>query len=298
MRLILMMKKTKLATALTSIFAGSVLSLAMTSEASAHVMYNTFNAYASDIGSDEGSRTDGWTTKTGSGWVGTASASTTPFGTTSDVVNWAAHMHGAGSSYSLIVSSQDAHDDYGIWADIDTAKGAWNDKGPNGPTSGGSQGWGHNTDVGLFKSNVTQIVTLTASNLDSSSWQNFGISVFSGMSTAGNWHHHGGWNAGYKPASNANPNIQPAQLSDPLQLTPNGDLIFVTYTDNSTVSFEAQAGQVYSILLGGYSGAGNFGPHAGYSLSISSVPVPGAVWLFGSALLGLVGFNRRKQPAA
>jgi hypothetical protein len=72
-------------------------------------------------------------------------------------------------------------------------------------------------------------------------------------------------------------------------------LTYITHTDDSTVSFEAQAGQVYSILLGGYSGAGNFGPHAGYSLSISSVPVPGAVWLFVSAMFGLVGFQRRKQ---
>jgi hypothetical protein len=30
-------------------------------------------------------------------------------------------------------------------------------------------------------------------------------------------------------------------------------------------------------------------------LQVSAVPVPAAVWLFGSGLLGLVGFNRRKQ---
>jgi hypothetical protein len=290
MRLILMMKKTKIATALTSIFAGSLLSLAITSEASAHVMYNTYNAYSSNLGSDEGANSiDGWTNQASSGWVGTASSSTKPFDTTADVVNWAAHLHGAGS---LTVSSQDAFDDYGVWADIDTAKGAWNDKGPNGPTSGGSQGWGHNTDVGLFKSNITQTVTITASNLVSSSWQNFGISIFSGMSTAGNWDHHGGWNTGYRPASHANPNLAPAQQNNPLSSV---GLTYITHTDDSTVSFEAQAGQVYSILLGGYSGAGNFGPHAGYSLSISSVPVPGAVWLFVSAMFGLVGFQRRKQ---
>ncbi len=291
-----MMKKTKIATALTSVFASSVLSLAMTSEASAHVMYNTYNAYTSNLGSDEGNGgPDGWTNKAGSGWVGTASSSTKPFGTTADVVNWAAHLHGTGS---LVVSSQDAFDDYGVWADIDTAKGAWNDKGPNGPATSGGQGWGHNTDVGLFKSEITQTVTLTATNINSSSWQNFGISIFSGMSTAGNWHHHGGWNAGYRPASHANPNTAPAELNDPLQLNPNGDLIFVAYTDHSTMSFEAQAGQIYSILLGGYSGSGNFGPHAGYSLSISSVPVPGAVWLFGSGMFGLAGFQRRKQKKA
>jgi hypothetical protein len=30
-------------------------------------------------------------------------------------------------------------------------------------------------------------------------------------------------------------------------------------------------------------------------LQVSAVPVPAAVWLFGSGLLGLAGFNRRKQ---
>jgi hypothetical protein len=32
--------------------------------------------------------------------------------------------------------------------------------------------------------------------------------------------------------------------------------------------------------------------------SVSSVPLPGAVWLFGSAILGFTGFNRRKQADA
>jgi hypothetical protein len=33
-------------------------------------------------------------------------------------------------------------------------------------------------------------------------------------------------------------------------------------------------------------------------LSLSPVPVPAAIWLFGTALLGLVGFNRRRKHAA
>jgi hypothetical protein len=33
------------------------------------------------------------------------------------------------------------------------------------------------------------------------------------------------------------------------------------------------------------------------SASISAVPVPGAVWLFGTALLGLVGFSKRRKAA-
>jgi hypothetical protein len=35
-----------------------------------------------------------------------------------------------------------------------------------------------------------------------------------------------------------------------------------------------------------------------FTLSITAVPVPGAVWLFGSALMGLIGVNRRKSVLA
>lgn len=34
-----------------------------------------------------------------------------------------------------------------------------------------------------------------------------------------------------------------------------------------------------------------------FSYSISEVPVPAAVWLFGTALIGLVGFSKRKKAA-
>lgn len=32
-----------------------------------------------------------------------------------------------------------------------------------------------------------------------------------------------------------------------------------------------------------------------YSISVSAVPIPAALWLFGSALIGLVGFGKRKN---
>ena len=32
----------------------------------------------------------------------------------------------------------------------------------------------------------------------------------------------------------------------------------------------------------------------GYNMSVATVPVPAAVWLFGSGLLGLAGIARRK----
>jgi hypothetical protein len=35
-----------------------------------------------------------------------------------------------------------------------------------------------------------------------------------------------------------------------------------------------------------------------YTLEVSAVPVPAAIWLFGTALIGLVGFNKRKAMTA
>ncbi len=276
------MKKTRLAKAIGLSLTGAVLSLAAVSNASAHVMYNTYNAYASDIGTDAADGgTDGWVSP--GSWVGTSDGNS-PFGFTGPVAHWAAQLHAVADS--LVVSSADAHADYGVWADIDTAKGAWNDgKFTQSPAS---SGWSHNTDVGLLKSNVTQKVTLSASNIDSSSWQTFGITVFSGMSSS--YSHHGGWNEGYTAS-----NTDPATLI-PLGMT---NVTFVGYTDNSSITFTAQAGQVYTILLGGYSGSDNWGPHSGYAMNITSapVPVPGAVWLFGSAMVGLIGFGKRKRVA-
>jgi hypothetical protein len=36
----------------------------------------------------------------------------------------------------------------------------------------------------------------------------------------------------------------------------------------------------------------------GVDLNVSAVPIPAAIWLFGSGILGLVGLNRQKQAIA
>jgi len=55
------------------------------------------------------------------------------------------------------------------------------------------------------------------------------------------------------------------------------------------------AGAWYSVVVGGSSSApGSYNITA----NLSSVPLPGAVWLFGSAMAGLVGYGRRKKSAA
>jgi hypothetical protein len=54
----------------------------------------------------------------------------------------------------------------------------------------------------------------------------------------------------------------------------------------------------YTLILGGYDGT-TAGGNLLYTATItaSPVPVPGAIWLFGSAMAGLLGVSKRKRAA-
>lgn len=69
----------------------------------------------------------------------------------------------------------------------------------------------------------------------------------------------------------------------------------VTDANNWKLSGDLLLASPYASMILGQAGAnvGTFNLGVG-SYAVSSVPVPGAVWLFGSALLGLVGCGRRK----
>lgn len=61
----------------------------------------------------------------------------------------------------------------------------------------------------------------------------------------------------------------------------------------------------YTIVVGDQSGVGGryklalaASSTALYSNVVTAVPVPGAIWLFGSAMAGLIGFGRRKSAVA
>ncbi len=52
---------------------------------------------------------------------------------------------------------------------------------------------------------------------------------------------------------------------------------------------------VWNTFSTGYTDNGQSGSSAsGFTLTPSAVPIPAAIWMFGSALVGLVGFGRRK----
>lgn len=308
-----MMKQTQLAKAITYAIAGAALTVCSMSSANAGVttMYNLTTAGGVDISNNDSndptaggswgyhlSNTDGWIygynapvsnpNATDAKWAGTSALHSTPFGYAGAHLNWAVEITG-GQGGSGEISTFDAFKNYNVYADIDTARGAWSDASENG-----AAGWRHDLDFGLFRSDTGGTVTLNAQGILQTG-TNFGFTIFKGMSNNSTYNHHGSWNS-----------TNNAVVLTPYSL-PGGGTTFsvsdiVAYSAGganpknlNTISFDAQAGQIYTIVLGGYKNGGWIDTTDGYQLSISQVPVPGAVWLFGSALLGLVGLQRRKN---
>jgi hypothetical protein len=313
----LMMKKTKLAQAVSMALAGTALSLGAVSTANAAVttMYNLTTSGAADNSTNTtnpttggvwalSGNTDGWLygftgsnpapgtgTTSVAKWAGTTGINTTPFGYTGAHLNWGFEITG-GNGGTGEISTFDSFNRYGVYADIDTAKGAWSDavQPPN------ASGWRHDLDFGLFKSDTTGLVTLNATGILQSG-TNFGFTIFKGQNTNSTYSHHGGWNA-----NNNATGLTAASLPGGGTTLGVSDIVAysvggATPSNLNTISFNAQAGQVYTILIGGYRN-GSWGETIdGYKLTVSQVPVPAAVWLFGSALAGMGVIGRRKQKA-
>jgi len=72
-----------------------------------------------------------------------------------------------------------------------------------------------------------------------------------------------------------------------------------TFVWLSSISYQSNNGGQGSILgLSHFSYEPCVGDECGLTPPISTVPVPAAVWLFGSALLGLMGVSRKKRNIA
>jgi len=59
-------------------------------------------------------------------------------------------------------------------------------------------------------------------------------------------------------------------------------------------SFDATPGDYFVSFFGEAGASTSYGM---YGIEISQVPLPAAVWLFGSGLIGLIGISRRKKAA-
>lgn len=314
------MRKTQLTNAIKLAITGMTILLAPVTDANATVttMYNLSTSNGDDNSTNvtdpsEGNSwglaggTDGWANGAGpSGqavgsnplqkWAGTSSATTAAFGYAGAHLNWGFSITG-GNGGSGEISAFDAFNRYGVYADIDTAKGAWSATN-TGSTFGG---WRHDLDVGLFKSDTTGLVTLRATGV-LNAVSNFGFTVFKGRDSVTDYNHHGQWNNN-SWAVVGNPYVGGVDAGLGLAVS---DVVARSIGDNAatplvneaanlnTISFNAVAGEYYTIFIGGYRNGTWGDTNDGYRLSISQVPVPGAVWLFGTALAGL-GLKSRRQ---
>ena len=87
--------------------------------------------------------------------------------------------------------------------------------------------------------------------------------------------------------------------------TDRGGASSVTFTSSAEyillkIGFDPNYGLIRNALAGNVFTFTSTGPGAGFSHSsefgtVSPVPVPAAVWLFGTALIGFIGFSRRTK---
>ena len=317
------MQKTKLAKAVAFALAGAALTAGSVSTASASstTMYNLFHSQGTTpCAPCSAGETDGWVwggvadstpsgtdtidLATGAGWLGTAAQDKTPLGYVGGgVLHWAVQLNGGGTAQ---ISNADSIARYGVSADIDIAKGGWSDN-ISGNT-GVAGGWRHDVDFGLFKSDIAGLVTLSALAVNGTgptTTPNIGFTIFKGMdiSTA-SYNHHGAWNSTNNASGLTSASLpgggtkfgatNAAAIANIVAYSVGG----ASTSNLNDISFTAEAGQIYTIALGGYRNGDWTSTLDGYRLNVSQVPVPGAVWLFGSAIAGFMGLRRSKKLAA
>jgi hypothetical protein len=69
---------------------------------------------------------------------------------------------------------------------------------------------------------------------------------------------------------------------------------FIFDNTDKVFSLSFLANSIYDVVVGANSGS-QFGILSIQASAVNAVPVPAAVWLFGSALMGLTGISRRKK---
>ncbi len=133
-------------------------------------------------------------------------------------------------------------------------------------------------DAAMTWDSVTEDSTpFTTMFVDGNGW--FSVDVTSLLETMVTSATDYGFSLSSEYYTNDNTNRAPEQVGDSVIRVDAGGTPVVQFCDSESSS--------------GMCASGSFAP----TLTVSAVPVPAAVWLFGSGLLGLVGVARRKKAA-
>lgn len=161
-------------------------------------------------------------------------------------------------------------------AGFELAVGAksWEDTVGSGP----NEGWGHALDFGLINLDVPGDLSITVSADGSGLLPAF--SFYQGWDAGGGMRHD-------TYVNNANNPLSTTGLTLLQSVANPGAASSVTYT------FTNLATGHYSLFVGGDDGAA--GGRYTANMTLTAVPIPAAVWLFGSAVMGLLGIGRRQR---
>ncbi|MEQ1638088.1 MAG: hypothetical protein ABL903_15515 [Methylococcales bacterium] len=239
--------------------AGAVGALMMSaSVAEAHVSYNLNASLAN------GNATGPWTGGAPNGYTGNLPAT------------WVANVHNdtdPNAAYEVSQADAITEGAPSTFA-VESLNNKWNH----------ATSWGAAMDFGLIDLHVAGNLLIEV-KADNSTFTP-GFTLFSGWDTSATSTKHGPWNT--------TPVVNPLGSAG---LTYLGEASTTTAGGSVSYLFTNLAAGNYSLWVGG-NGTGNT-PAGTQSymanITASPVPLPGAVWLFGSAIAGLVSFNRRRQ---
>lgn len=161
-------------------------------------------------------------------------------------------------------------------------------------TGGLDASWGHTLDFGLIDMSVAGNLTIEV-KADSVLSSDFvpGFTVWSGWGDSGAGDKHSAWNF-----LNADPKpffgtavVAPLFLEG---VTYQGEDSTTVSGGTASLTLNNLAAGKYIVFIGGNSDTSTANDTYTANITVSSVPVPAAAWLMGSAILGLVGVSRKK----
>ena len=191
-------------------------------------------------------------------------------------VTWLADIDQVNTDYGLSAADAIANHGAGSTFVLQSANNKWT------PASS----WGNALDYGLINLQVggDLVVTVEADTSLSSTFAP-GFTLWSG------------WDQGFgnkHQAWNANPNA-PTPLGA-TGLTYKGHAATTTDGGSVTYTFTGLTAGQYTLFIGG-NGSNNSNEYYKANLKVAAVPIPAAVWLFGSALAGMGIIGRRRDKA-